>query len=347
MIEKIKTFLRVQEEGIGVFNLFLLGSVIFIAVFSIGQFLNNKVIEIGLRNSLPDYKIINNVFVDQNYSGKKIDGSPSYPFPKITSALELIQEKNTIENIYIKPGKYTETPLEIPENINLIAPWPETYIINEALTEKSLVLNGENAIRGLVVQGGKYAVYAKKDFSNILIENCKIQNADWYGIFNEESFNENSNYQFRIVDSEISNNDKGGLLLEKSSFLIENSLIKENNAGGIKIKPETALMIMETEIFGNAQGSGLEAELENSNLSIKDSLIENNNFSGLELKADSENFTFEIENTKIINNGDFGINCSTNSEKLYPKFLKAMGEEIFSNNQFLKQKKAINTNCWK
>jgi hypothetical protein len=347
MVKKIKTFLRVQEEGIGVFNLFLLGSVIFIAVFSIGQFLNNKVIEIGLNNSLPNYKIVNNVFVDQNYSGKKIDGSPSYPFSKITSALDLIQERNTIKNIYIKPGKYTETPLEIPKNINLIAPWSETYIINEALTEESLVLNGGNTIRGLVVQGGKYAIYAKKDFSNILIENCKIQNADWYGIFNEESFNENNNYQFRIIDSEISSNNKSGLLLEKSSFLIENSLIKENNAGGIKIKPETTLMIARTEISDNGQESGIEAELENSNLLIKDSLIKNNSFSGLELKANSKNFTFQLENTKIINNGDFGINCSTNSEKLYPKFLKAMGEEIFNNNQFLQQKKAINTNCWK
>lgn len=347
MINKIKEKLEVKEERIGTFNLFLLGAVSFIAIFSVSQFVNEKIIQIGLNNCLSDYQINQDIFVDQNSELRKSEGSPIEPFREISEALNFISENPEVENIYVKPGNYLGN-LEIPENVNLFATWPETYILNSSLENETLILKGNNIVKGFTVKGGGYGIYIPKEAKSITLTDCKIEDASQYGIYNEEQSELQKNPQLEIIDSEISGN-KQGLYLQKNSFLIKNTQVKENSNNGIVLNSSTNSLIIDSQISDN-QENGIETDLENINLTIKNSLIQNNNLSGLKLKASlGETSEIKLENNSFTGNKEFGIDCSVDLdlEIKPPYFSKIISQNILQNNTFTNNPTSINPSCWK
>ena len=342
---KFKKFIKPKpEEQIGIFSLFLFGSITLIIIISISQLFSQKIIKTGLKNNLPEFQITTDIFVNGNSIIKKRDGSPLKPFKNISQALTFIQKNPEIKNIYLYPAQYKGS-LNIPQNVNLYANYPETSIISLPSDKKNLILNGNNIIQGLAIKGGRYAVYVPSEAQSIQIKDCKISEADWYGIYNEEHPKINEQYKLEITNSEISNNHLQGLYLQKGTFVIKNSQSINNGEEGIDLHINMNSTISNCIISGNGEG-GIETELGNINLTVENCLIKNNGSSGINLQTHSENSIVKIENNTLNNNIDFGIRCALHAKISRPYFLKALQPfptkfNTFSNNG----KTPIDPNC--
>jgi len=316
-----------------------------IAVFSIGQTTTQKIIQIGLTNSLPEYEITNSIFVDKNSSESKELGTPLKPFKTISQGLDFIKQNQGVENIYIKPGQY-QGIIEIPTGVNLLAHQSETFITNNSLDEKTLLLNGNNTINGLTVQGGRYAIFIPEEAKKIIIKNSKIENASWYGVYNKKHPEINEEYSLTIENSEISGNYRQGLYLQKGIFVMTNSKALNNGEEGVDLHADMTSIIRNSEISNNGEG-GIETELENINLTVEDSLIENNGSSGINLQSAGDNSYVKISGNKINKNSDFGIRCALHSKISRPYFTKAFETYPSKINTFSSNGKTpIDPNCW-
>ena len=288
-------FIRVKpEEKIGKFNLLLFGSITLIAVFSIRQITVQKNIQTSLENNLSKFQITTDIFVNKNSLTENENGSPLQPFKTLPQALEFTQNNPAVKNIYLYPGQY-QGVLEIPQNINLYAHHSDTFITNHSLDEKTLTLNGHNIIRGLIIQGGRYTIYIPSEAQSIQIKNCKIENASWYGIYNQKHPETNDQYKLELINSEISSNYRQGLYLQKGTFIMKNSQAINNGEEGVDLHINMNSTILDSQISNNGEG-GIETELGNINLAIQNCLIENNGSSGINLQSDLENSIIRIEN---------------------------------------------------
>jgi len=351
ILKKQKDFLKKSikvksEERIGKFNLFLIGSIALIAVFSIGQIASQKIILTGRRNNLPKFQITTDIFVDGNSVIKKGNGTPSKPFKMVQQALDLIVKNPQIKNIYLYPAQYKGF-FEIPQNVNLYAYHPDTLLLNLPPNKKTLLLKGNNLIRGLTIQGGRYAVFIPKEAQSIQIQNCKIEKADWYGIYNEKHPEANDRYSLKITDSEISQNSLQGLYLQKGTFSMDNSKSINNGEEGVDLHIDMNSTITNSEISNNGEG-GIETELGNINLTVQNCLIKNNESSGINLQTYSENSSVKIEGNQINNNRDFGIRCALHAKISRPYFTKAFETYPLKINEFSNNgKTSIDPNCRK
>ena len=343
ILDKIQEKLKVKQEQIGTFNLFLIGGMSLIIIFSVGQFLQEKIVQSGLINSLKEYASTENVFVDQNSKFSKQDGTPENPFKCVADALLFYQENPEIKNIYIKPGEYPGN-LEIPENINLIANHPGVIIANNSLDGKILDLKGNNTIKGLDIQGGEYGIYIGSEAKNIKIENCKISQASSYGIYNEEHPEINDEYKLEVLSSEISKNYIQGLYLQKGTFIIKNSKIYENSFNGIDLHTDMKITVVDSKIFNNVR-SGIEADLGNLELTLQNSTLKNNNLNGINLQSDFDNSVLKIENNLFENNRNAGINCIKKSIISPSYFSNSFEINPLENNQFQDNNANVGPNC--
>lgn len=343
MLEKIEQKLKVKKEQIGVFNLFLIGAVTFIVAFSVSQFIQEKIIQDGFLNSLKKYSNQENVFVDVGCEPKKMTGSPDQPFKTISQALNEIEENPEIKNIYLKPGKYQEI-LEIPKNINIFANQPETYLINSSLDGETLKLKGNNTIQGLIIQGGEYGIYIEEGAENIKIENCKIFQTSSYGIYNEEQPEISEKYSVEITNSNISENYGHGLYLQQGVFILRDNQIYQNGTNGIDLHKNMNVAIFNNEIYDNVK-NGLEADLENLNLVLKNSILKHNGVNGINLQSEAENSTIKIFNNLFENNRTAGINCIKKSVISPGYFSNSFEVDILENNQFQDTNIKLGPNC--
>jgi len=339
----LKKSLKVKpEERIGKFNLFLIGSITLIAVFSIGQIITQKIIQEGKKNNLPE--ISTGVFVDQNGAAKKETGSNQEPFKTILKALEAAEENPEIKDIFIFAGEYPGE-FELPQDINLYGEPGETLINNKSLDGKTLVLKGNNTIQGLGIQGGRYAVHIPEEAKTIKIKNCQIKNASWYGIYNKKHPEANEEYSLEVTDSEISGNYKQGLYLQKGNFLMKNSKSINNSEEGVDLHLDMNSTIIDSEISNNGEG-GIETELGNMTLTVQGCLIENNGSSGINLQSDSDGAVVKIENNSVNDNRAFGIRCALHSKTPGLYFSKALQPFPDKTNSFTGNRTSIDPNCW-
>jgi hypothetical protein len=345
MLEKIEQKLKVKKEQIGTFNLILIGAVIFIALFSIGQLIQEKIIQEGFLNGLQKYSNQENIFVDANSKSEKITGTPDQPFIKISQALEKIQQHPEIKNIYINPGKYQEI-LEIPKNINIFAHQPETYLKNNSLDGKTLKLKGNNTIQGLIIQGGKYGIYIEKEAESIKIENCKVFQTTSYGIYNEEQAEISEKHLTEINNSNISENYGHGLYLQQGNFNLNSNKIYQNGVNGIDLHQNMTVSIFNNEIYDNVK-NGLEADLGNLNLTLENSTLRNNGVNGINLQSRTNNSTLKINNNLFENNRTAGINCIKKSIIKSGYFSNSFENDILKNNQFQNTNIRVGPNCLK
>lgn len=343
MLEKIEQKLKVKKEQIGVFNLFLIGAVTFIVAFSVSQFIQEKIIQDGLLNSLKKYSNQENVFVDINCQSGKMTGSPDQPFKSISQALEEIKKTPNIKNIYLKPGEYRET-LEVPKNVNIFANQPETYLTNSSLDGKTLRLNGNNIIQGLIIQGGEYGIYIEKESENIKIENCKVFQTTSYGIFNEEQPEISQKYTIQIINSNISENYGHGLYLQQGTFILKDNQIYQNGTNGIDLHSNMTVSISNNEIYDNVK-NGLEADLGNLNLVLENSTLRNNGVNGINLQSETENSTLKITNNLFENNRTAGINCIKKSVISPGYFMNSFEVDLLDSNQFQNTNIKVGPNC--
>ena len=343
MLSKIKNSLKVKEDRIGKFNLLLIGAVALVIVISIGQIISQKIIQIGLNNSLPQYQITDSVFIDQNSASKEELGTPLEPFKRILTALEFAKKNPKVKNIYINTGTYNGI-LEIQEGINLYAYNPETLILNKTLDDKTLTLKGNNIIRGLTVQGGRYAIHIPEEAKNIKINSCTIKEASWFGIYNEEHPEANEEYKLEVINSTITGNYRQGLYLQKGTFVMSNSTSTKNGEEGVDLHMEMNTTIDNCTISNNGEG-GIETELGNINLSITNSTIEGNKSSGINLQSNTDNSIVIIENNSINNNSNFGIRCALHSPIKSPYFTKAFETYPSRINTFSGNQASIDPNC--
>lgn len=333
------------EEKIGKFNLLLFGSAILIMVFSIGQIANQKIIRDNQKNNLVEFQITTNLFVNKESLTENANGAPLEPFKTLSQAIEFSKKNPAIKNIYIYPAHY-QGILEIPQGINLYAHHPDTFITNLSLDEKTLTLKGHNTIRGLTIQGGRYAIYIPSEAQLIQIKNCKIENASWYGIYNQKHPEINDQYKLELINSEVSKNYRQGLYLQKGTFIMKNSRAINNGEEGVDLHTDMNSTILDSQISNNGEG-GVETELGNINLTIQNCLIENNGSSGVNLQSDIENSIVKIENNILNNNRDFGIRCALHSKISKPYFTKALQPYPAKTNQFSGNNTNIDPNCWR
>ncbi len=344
---KFKKFIKPKpEESIGVFNLFLIGSIFVIIVLSISKINSRAIIKASLKNNPPPFQITTDFFVDKNSTAKNRDGSPTKPFKTISQALTFLKKNPNIKNIYLKPAQYKGN-LEIPQNLNIYAYQPETSIVALTSDKKNLTLLGNNIIQGLTLKNARYGIYIPAEAQSIQIKNCQIKESNWYGVYNEKHPETNEQYKLEITNSQISGNFLQGLYLQKGTFVMKNSKSINNGEEGIDLHIDMNSTILNSEISNNGEG-GIETELGNINLTIENCLIENNKSSGINLQSYSENSFIKIQNNQINNNTDFGIRCALHASFTSPYFAQAFETHpteinTFSDNGVLE----IDSNCQK
>lgn len=323
---------------------FLPFSLILIVVFFANNYAHSEIIKY-IKNDLevPREGI---VFVDTLYKNNNGNGSIERPFETINSALDFTKKNPSFKIIRIKKGLYEE-PLILPESIILSG---ETNLEGEILTiiqpptiqeGKTIIANNQVKLLRLSIENGKYNLYIPKDKTGILLSECKIAKASKWGVYNEK--HSANTPTLDIVKTLVTENKRQGAYLQKSTVTITDSAFLKNGEEGIDLHSEMNTFIQNVESSENLEG-GLETEIGDIDLVIKDSKFIGNGSSGINLQTFEENSVVEISNNIIEKNTDFGIRCALHAPIKSPYFTKMV--EISEDNIFSENgKEGIDRNC--
>jgi len=341
----LKKLNNTQKVSISVLFFILLFTIAYQISFAYPQ----RILERNKENLLPAWQMSDKIYVNQNSSEKDPNGSPTKPFKKLETALATARNNKSIKKIFLFPSEfsYQKKELVIPKGISLYSLAGKTQIAKPNLSGQVLTLKGNNKINGLEISGGRYAIYIEQDFGQIEIRNSTLKNADWYGLYSEPDKSETPTSNLLIDNCLIEDNKKQGLYLQKSNFTITNSTIKNNLEEGIDLHIDMNSLIDNCQISNNGEG-GIETEIGNINLEIKNSLIENNGSSGINLQSHSRNSEVTISNNKINSNADYGIRCALHSIIRGARYflygmLKIENTNTFKNNDL----QNIDPNCYR
>ncbi len=277
------------------------------------------------------------VFVNQLASADFKNGSIEHPFSEIKEALEFIKKNSSFKIIHVSTGVYSEK-VSLPENVILTG---ETASDGKLLTsiqspEKGsddvIVANNNVTLFRLLIKDGRYNVHIPENKDNVLISNCTITNASKYGIFNEK--NSSNLPRLRIINTSVVENGKQGAYLKKSSVEIRNSFFNRNGEEGIDLHAGMTTVIDNVEVMENKEG-GVETEIGDINLIIKNSKFIGNGSSGINLQTFEENSFIEIRNNIITNNLHFGIRCALHApikSPYFTKMVKISDDNVFDQN---------------
>lgn len=328
---------------------FLLKRVLIYSILAICLFIANK--EANLR--LTDYQ--KNaleiprggiVFVDQSSDSAAANGSIEHPFIEITKALNFASKNPAFKIVHISKGVYREN-LSLPKNIILAGELDNTgaplALIQSANAGSGRVVtaNTNTKLFGLSIENGEYNLYIPQDKTDVLLSNCIIAKASKWGIFNEE--HSSNAPTLRIIKTTVTENQRQGAYLKRSSVVIENSFFTKNGEEGIDLHSEMNTYINNVEVRENGEG-GLETEIGDINLVIENSNFTGNKSSGINLQTFEANSSVEIRNNLIASNSDFGIRCALHAPIKSPYFSKMV--QISSDNTFDKNGKvSIDPNC--
>lgn len=331
---------------------------IYISIFALiwfgGQFYVSQELSNGLREVSPHALFVDQKILKNEVDAKQQNGSITYPFSTIESALQVAQEKN-IKTIFINSGTYHET-LIIPENIILFgkgdviitAPQKGSYDIIKPKNNTSII--------NLTLDGGDNGVSIEEK-TNVRLYNVTIKNAKDFGIeMDIEDERRNSQNKLiptynilyktkeelaqiplvRISNSIITQNGSQGLYLSDGRVEIENTKVIKNGEEGIDLHPHMYATINNVLSQNNGEG-GLESEIYDNIVTITNSTFDGNIKSGVAFITHIGTGQIILKNNIITNNQKYGMRCALHKkrpEKPKPFFQTTIQREnnLFENN---------------
>ena len=240
------------------------------------------------------------IFVDTDASGSQ-DGSASHPYKTITQALKKAKSDS---KIFIASGTYKEN-LIVPDGIELDGKGMNKTILKaDDHHDSVVVLQGDAKLYGMTIRNGRTGVKVA-DSGKVKIVECRIQRNDWDGVF-INSGKVNDDNRVSITDSEIGDNGRTGLFAEKRKLILMDTKIYGNDSDGAFFASGTSAWIQDTR-FNNNSGSGMKAELDNSQIFTKSNSFIVNRHEGIEVTSFGGNGRIDINKSRMENNGNYGI----------------------------------------
>ncbi len=306
---------------------------LFGAIWYGGQFYVSQELSQGLHETSPHV-----IFVDQKISENKDmlreqNGSITYPFATISSAISSATERN-ISTIIIFPGTYKEI-ITLPENITLYGDTNEVTLLNESPRLFTLTTNKNTKIINLTISGGDNTVIIPYN-TNATFINTTISNAHDFGvlmqkkeriktlpgekaavtyeIFDKSDIEIASMPLVRFSDVTVTKNDNQGMYLRDGRVEIVNSEIIENGEEGIDLHPHMHVIISNTNASNNGE-SGLETEIYDNIVTITNSTFNNNIKNGVAFLTSMGIGDITLTENTILNNQKFGIRCAVHKNR--------------------------------
>lgn len=201
-------------------------------------------------------------------AGKTIFVDPSMDLQQI------IDSAGDSDAIFLNPGEYL-----LPKTLSII-------------DKKIRILgSGENhtTIRPLLVsnKGNLIEIFN----SNITIESLSISGSNGDGI------KVSGNSKLGLMETSISGNNKNGILFEGTNLLIQRSNIQENGVGILVYSGDVEIY---SSFIKNSASDGIIFKTQNSNLTIRNSILEKNKQSGVKISGGKE---IQIKNVNLVRNG--------------------------------------------
>lgn len=335
---------------------------LYISMFTLiwygGQFFVSSELNKGLHETSP-YAI----FVDQKISedeirSKQQNGSFTYPFSRIETALSAVTERN-ISTIIIAPGTYNEL-LTLPDGITLYGSGNDVIISQETIPHVNTLTTGNNTkLINVTISGGNNTVFIPYNTS-VTFLNTIISHANDFGVEMGKKKRpdtppgEKATVVYEIFDKTdeeiadmplvrfsnvtITENDNQGMYLRDGRVEIINSTVTKNGEEGIDLHPHMHTKIVNTVASRNGE-SGLETEIYDNIVTIENSTFNNNIKNGVAFITSMGIGDITLINNTITNNAKFGMRCAVHKnrpKKPRPFFQSTIswkdGNNIFENN---------------
>jgi hypothetical protein len=323
------------------------------------KYITNE-LNLALQQTIPQ-----TLFVDQNSSETIETGSFYYPFHTIQTALEnrKNEDANKLTTIIISTGDYKEA-LTLPPHTTLFAENQKVNINNPNKILGNTITSAEDVnLINLNINYGRFGVYIPYN-TNINFINTTVNQAAKFGVRTEGNKTKQSvnAKEINIVNksteeleelplirfshSTIQNSASQGLYAKDVHIEIMNSKIINNKEEGVDLHPHIYAIITDNEIIKNGE-SGIESEIEDNLVIIKNNNLSDNlkNGIGLLTPRDNDKVMTEknagkitIENNIIHNNQRYGVRCAihknppTKPRPFFPTTVKYQDND-FSNNK--------------
>ncbi len=240
------------------------------------------------------------IYVDCNSSFTQ-DGSVAHPYQTISQALSQAKE-NT--EVHIADGVYREN-IVIPKGVQVYGDNRDKVIIKADDDDNPTVsMKDQTRLDGVTVEKGEHGIYIQEN-KKVSIVDCRVVNNRKDGIYIEES-QTNKRYLVSISKTIIENNGRAGIYSEKRKLSVTESLI-QNNEGDGAIFQEGSKVWLYKNIFKKNEKSGLKLVLDNSQIWSKKNTYRQNKREGIEINAYGKPGIIDIGNSRIHNNGRWGI----------------------------------------
>jgi len=242
------------------------------------------------------------VFVDKDASGAE-DGTSQHPYHSISDALDHV--KNGTE-VYVAKGTYREN-VTLSKGVKLIGKDGDrgAVIIKAKNDNKpAITMKHQSELDHLTVSGGRYGVRVVEN-SKVIIYDVIVKKSNRDGIY-IESAPLDKKYQISVSNTDVKNNDRAGIYVEKHNIVIINSNIISNGSDGVDFAAGTKAWL-ENCRFNDNKGSGLKLVLDDSEIWSKSNNVRNNGHEGVEINAYGATGNIGFKKATFFNNGQYGI----------------------------------------
>ena len=242
----------------------------------------------------------NSLYVDDSNKGSE-DGSKNHPYKTIDEAMN---KANSKTDIHVANGFYKEN-VEINDGVRIFGE-DKNKVVIEAKTSRNptIFMNDETVIDKVTIRKGKYGI-AVKDDAKVSIIRCNIKNSERDGIYINAGKVADSR-KVSISDSNITNNDGGGIVSGKRSLSITGSEIANNGGDGIDIMDGASAWIANNTITKNDK-SGMKMRIDQSNIWTKKNKITHNGREGIEVDFKGGAGRIDVMDSDIFQNDNYGV----------------------------------------
>jgi hypothetical protein len=240
------------------------------------------------------------IYVNANASGSQ-DGSAAHPYKTIWEALRHAEE-NT--KLLVSAGKY-KANIHIPNRVSIFGESKDKVIIEASDDSYETVDMDDNSkIDKVTIKGGEYGVRVGHD-EKASITNCVIKDNDKAGVLLEKS-SADDDHKVSISNSTIKDNDDFGIFSAKRRLILIDNEIVDNGKDGILAGAGSRDWFEGNSVKGNG-GTGLKLFLDGSYIWTKNNSFADNGREGIEVNAYGGSGTIDLKDSKIHNNDRWGI----------------------------------------
>jgi hypothetical protein len=243
----------------------------------------------------------NSVYVDAGAKENNADGSKDHPFRTIREALG---KANKGTAIHVANGEYHER-ISLKKGVNLFGEDRDKTIIKGHGDDPVVMMYDNTKITDFTIKNGRDGVRIDGNAEASII-NCDIKDNDDDGIYVEQG-DMKEDHQVVISGNSIKNNDRAGIFSKQRRVVITDNTIQYNGSDGVDLSFDKASSWIGNNFISNNKGSGMKFKIDGSNIWMKGNNIRNNSREGIEVAFWGGAGHINIEKTKIIGNGRFGI----------------------------------------